>query len=214
MALINNLSISEGDISVVYNCISSLYLNHEVVFKNILNAPKVIIGVMGRAYEHKNLRIIKHVNDYLIEHCGFDVEFVFTLNDKEMMSLGFDLIDNMKSVGELKSNECAKFYKEVDILLFTSLLECFSVTPLEGLAMKVPVIASDRAFVHDVCKEHVFYVDPNNIKDIAMMIESVKREIDLEGKVERGYEYVMGLPNATDRAKRYLNIVVEELENV
>ncbi|TON79300.1 glycosyltransferase, partial [Vibrio parahaemolyticus] len=93
-------------------------------------------------------------------------------------------------------------------------LECFSVTPLEGLAMKVPVIASDRAFVHDVCKEHVFYVDPNNIKDIAMMIESVKREIDLEGKVERGYEYVMGLPNATDRAKRYLNIVVEELENV
>ncbi|HAT8492925.1 TPA: glycosyltransferase [Vibrio vulnificus] len=213
-ALVNNLSINESDISVVYNCISSLYLNHEVIFKSILDSPKLIIGVMGRAYEHKNLRIIKELNDYLMEHCDFDVEFVFTLNDKEMKLLGFDSIDNMKSVGELKSNECAKFYKKVDVLLFTSLLECFSVTPLEGLAMKVPVIASDRDFVHDVCKEHVFYVDPNNIKDIAIMIENVKHDVDLGSRVERGYEYVMGLPSASDRAKRYLKIVVEELENV
>lgn len=213
-ALITNLSIKESDISVVYNCISSLYLSQNVIPKNLLNYQKIKVGIMGRAYEHKNLSMIKDLNIHIGHYCDFDVDFVFTLNSDEMKALGFDSISNMRTMGELKTNECICFYNEIDILLFPSLLECFSVTPLEGLAMKVPVIASNRDFVREVCKEHVFYIDPNDIEDIAHTIAKVKNMADLVSKIELGYEHVINLPDASNRAKSYLNILLEELENV
>ena len=50
----------------------------------------------------------------------------------------------------------------MDAIIFPSLLECFSATPLEAMAMEKPFFASDREFIRDVCSDYALYFDPED----------------------------------------------------
>ncbi|MDC7696781.1 glycosyltransferase [Vogesella indigofera] len=206
----------KGRISVVQNCASSLYreenrwrpLDGEVSFDTL----GIVLGFLGRGYPHKNLAILKEVSRLLHEQYKLPCNFLFTLDKAEMTRHGFAGVENFKSVGPIDMAQCPSFYQNIDGLVFPSVLECFSATPIEAMIMKKPVFASDLPFVRDICGEHAHYFQPFNAADIAQRIaQSFADPKLLSCMTESAYFYALSSPTAKARAKGYVTLIEKVL---
>lgn len=201
-------------IDIVENCFSSLYLqkNQWIELSSPIESEsgEIRIGYISRAYPHKNLDILLPVAEYLKKHSSLKFKFYVTLTDAEWKKFPYAYRLNINNVGPLSVAECPSFYQAMDGIIFSSLLECFSATPLEALVMRKPLFASDRDFVRDICKQHAIYFDPLDAKDIALKIlhwfESTPK-FTRDEFIENAYCYVLSLSTAKDRAKRYIEII-------
>ncbi|HIF9162832.1 TPA: glycosyltransferase [Photobacterium damselae] len=206
-----DLGVSNNSIFTVSNCISSIYDDKDSWIKlnnDIKTKENFTLGFIGRAYIHKNLDILKDVNEILLNKYNMSCDFLFTLTVEEMEQCGFTKLPNFKTVGKIDVKQCPSFYDKIDALIFPSLLECFSATPIEAMKMNKLVFASDLPFVSDVCKDAAYYFDPMDADDIAktIMLGVQSPELNLE-KIQQGKEIVNSLPTAQDRAKNYLDIL-------
>ncbi|WP_060983173.1 glycosyltransferase [Vibrio splendidus] len=205
-----SIGFNSNNISVVSNTISPLFYD-SLCWSNIPNSfvkKKFTIGFMGRAYSHKNLKVLKSVSGILNHNFNIDADFVFTLDENEMEALGFDVLPNFYSLGSLTLNQCPSFYDLLDCFVFPSLLECFSVSPLEALKMGIPVAASDRDFVREVCGDAAVYFDPLNEYDIARVISEIFISDTLRQElIEEAAKRICSLPNSTDRTIKYIELM-------
>lgn len=200
-----------NSIFTVSNCISSIYENKKSWLKldyDLERTDNFTLGFIGRAYLHKNLDILKDVSRILLSKYNLNCEFLFTLTNEEMKECGFSELSNFKSVGKIDVKQCPSFYDSIDALIFPSLLECFSATPIEAMKMNKLIFASDLPFVRDVCKDAAYYFDPMNADDIAetIMLGVKSPELNFK-KIQLGQEIIVSLPTARDRAKNYLDIL-------
>ncbi|MEZ9543701.1 glycosyltransferase family 4 protein [Vibrio sp. 10N.286.48.C11] len=213
MALTENRKVDIDKISVVENCVSGFFNNKPETWAGIslpFNKSDHVLtfGFLGRGYYHKNLKILAKVSHILENDLNLTHRFLFTLTDDEMADLEFNDLPNFHSIGPINSNQCPSFYREIDALIFPSLLECFSATPLEGMLMKVPVFASNLPFVKDVCEDHVFYFDPYDAQNIARVIfDNLTLNQELTSVLVNAYHFALSKPSAKDRAKKYLNCI-------
>ncbi|KPA96674.1 MULTISPECIES: glycosyltransferase [Pseudomonas] len=203
-------------IDVVPNCISSLYFDPakwEPLGFSLPAADVLRIGYVGRDYPHKNLDVLPDVSRTLREVYGVDVEFCVTLSDSEWAARSDSFKAAVKNVGVLSVSQCPSFYQQMDAVIFPSLIECFSATPLEAMVMGKPLFASDRGFVRDVCGEWANYFDPLDAEDIAKTInlyfstEERARCI----KLQAAQKYSAGFSSAKGRALSYLDIIERAL---
>lgn len=199
-------------ISVVSNCVSSIYEDENnwqtlaFDFSNLVE--NVTLGFIGRPYLHKNIEILTSVNDILISKFKMKCNFLFTFTEDEMKSCGFSKHSNFYTVGEINTAQCPSFYKSLDALVFPSLLECFSASPIEAMRMNTTVIASDYPFVKEVCRDAAFYFNPLSADAIAETIYNTFENTELRAqKKQLGCQLVKGLPTAEERAVSYLNII-------
>lgn len=214
-ALIRQGIFNKESISVVHNTISSLYLDRKQW--KAIQLPKKIkeisIGLVSRDYPHKNISILPTVAKLLNEKHGLPVKFYFTLTDREWAKYKDQFGAYGETIGELCVTECPSFYEQLDAVVFPSLLECFSATPLEALSMRVPLFASDRGFVRDVCADHAIYFDPLDADDIARAIANYfLGDGKSDEELEEARNYVLSFSSAEERAKRYLEIIEQYLE--
>lgn len=213
-ALVTNRNYSSERVDIVENCVSSVFFLNEKEWTPIKNLPfnedgVLTLGFLGRAYSHKNLAILSSVNNILISKYKLNARFVFTLNEEEMRTLEFDKISNFYTVGSLNIDQCPTFYQLIDALVFPSLLECYSATPIEAMLMKVPVFASELPFVKDVCKDKVFYFDPLDPESIAESIYyGFNDSALLNHIVEDAFSHAIVMPNARERALKYLELII------
>jgi glycosyltransferase involved in cell wall biosynthesis len=212
-ALMSDILLSNKNISVVENAISEIFFKPKEwkpINQNINLKADMTLGFLGRSYEHKNLKILIDVNKVLIRKYNLRCNFIFTLTESEMEKNNFNEIPNFFSSGSITLNQCPSFYELIDALIFPSLLECFSVTPLEAMIMKKQVIASDRKFIRDVCQEHALYFDPVNPSNIADVIYHYFLHIsDNFVKIEKAYSHAIRFSSANERAQKYIEIINE-----
>lgn len=206
------LNYFEKQIDVVSNCVSSIYDNKNLWRTVFFDKSKLInnytLGFIGRGYTHKNLAILKDVSKLLELKFNFKCDFLFTLSKSEMKSFDLDGLDNFFSVGPISVYQCPDFYKLLDALIFPSLLECFSASPIEAMKMNTTVIASDYPFVKEVCENAAFYFNPLSAESIANSIFNAFSCGELrEEKKKLGIKLVSRLPTAKNRAESYLNII-------
>jgi|AntDeeMinimDraft_8_1070380.scaffolds.fasta_scaffold00133_8 glycosyltransferase involved in cell wall biosynthesis len=214
-SLVDKKVCGKESISIVHNSISSLYLDPKQWERVYLprNANEIAIGFVTRDYPHKNISILAAVAKLLNEKYELPVRFYFTLTNEEWGNFREQFGEYGRTVGALRVTQCPRFYEQLDAVVFPSLLECFSATPLEALSMRVPLFASDRGFVKDVCAGYAIYFDPLNADDIARVIANYflgDRKSDDE--LERARNYVLSFSSAEERAKRYLGIIEQYLE--
>ncbi|WP_305815687.1 glycosyltransferase [Photobacterium leiognathi] len=203
------LGYNKNNIKVVSNTISNVFFEDDWTPINYKKSNKFTLGFIGRNYIHKNISILKDVNLILKRKYNTFCDFLFTLNDDEMINNGFDKFDNFYSVGEIKVEQCPSFYQQIDALIFPSLLECFSAAPIEAMKMGKLVIASDLPFISDVCKSSARYFDPLSAESIALSIYKAINEPEInEMMIMDAKNLVHHLPTAKDRAEAYLNILL------
>lgn len=169
----------------------------------------VTLGHVGRAYSHKNLSILPAVRQTLWDRYGVKATIRTTLNEAEWASQSEAFRSSIENVGALSLRECISFYQDLDGVIFPSLLECFSAAPLEAMAMRLPLFASDRAFVRDFCGDIPFYFDPLDPGDIAA---AIVRCLDLApeelaARLDQGVSHVLAQPTAKDRGKRIAELL-------
>lgn len=201
----------EDSVDVVYNCLSSLYFDQSkwcevCVEKN----PGAVfsVGLISRDYPHKNISILPDVKSILFSKHGLEVDFFVTLNESEWLTRSELFRQSIRNVGALSVAQCPRFYQQMDAVIFPSLLECFSATPLEALFMEKPLFASSRGFVRDVCGDYANYFDPIVAESAADIISKYIKEKSIDKKrLAEARQHVVNFSSAGKRARDYLGII-------
>lgn len=210
----------KDNIHVVYNTVSNVYFSPEkweVI--NIKPSENFKIGLISRDYFHKNTNILPKVKEILKIKYQKDVDFYVTFNEHEWVNKSSYFQENIINIGPLKVNECQSFYEVMDAIIFPSLLECFSATPLEAMIMKKPLFASDRDFIKDVCLDFAFYFEPTDQNSAAAVINNFienKKNNELDIKLIAAQTYAKNFSTARQRAVKYTQIIencLNEKEN-
>ncbi|MBE3658941.1 hypothetical protein BOO92_19925 [Vibrio navarrensis] len=206
--------VNSSKIFIVHNTISSIYDNPK--FWQPVNINKedgvITLGLPSRDYPHKNLDIMPLVSIKLKAKYDFEVRFAVTLNELEWSTKSEIFKTYVVNVGELTPEQCPSFYQKLDGVFFPSLLECFSATPLEAMAMGKPIFASDRDFVRDVCMSHACYFDPTDIDNVADVIFYHYSQNDFgDSALSEASSHAHNFSSARNRAEKYLSIMLSNI---
>lgn len=208
--LIRELGIKPDRIHVVHNCISSIYLD-DTAWSHVDISHvdcDLRLGFLGRNYVHKNTAIFPGIVDALMQSHGIKAMFYVTFTDDEWNACTSRFREACINVGPLSVAQCPSFYKTLDGVVFSSLLECFSATPLEAMAMEKPLFASDRPFNRDVCNEHAHYFDPLSPESAASAIASVFANGGPNMEALRAARnYAVNFSSPKERAEKYLALL-------
>lgn len=213
-ALVAKKNIDSDKISIVYNTVSSLYLDTIKWKPIIIEKEKEVLslGIVTRDYSHKNLEVLPFVAEILNTKYSIKSRFYVTLNELEWANKNDFFKKYVSTVGSLSPEQCPSFYEQIDGVVFPSLLECFSATPLEAMVMEKPLFASDRGFVRDVCQDHAIYIDPLNAKDIAYKIANYFQSDKINRmELEQAKVHALNFSSAKSRAEKYLQIINNHL---
>ncbi len=201
----------ESQVVVINNTISSVYLDPSLWsdFSLPVKRGDLSLGFLGRNYPHKNVALIPEVKRLLQTRYGLSVDFYVTFNEAEWSMASEELKAAVVNVGVLDVVDCPGFYRSLDGLFFPSLLECFSASPLEAMAMGCPVFSSDRPFNRDVSKEYACYFDPLDASAAAKVIADYFRlnEDIRKRRLDSARSYALNFSSASGRARRYLDLL-------
>lgn len=207
--------ISSADkIHVVNNCLSSIYYSPEKWLP--VELPKVTgnfkFGFVGRNYPHKNTEIFPLVREILYEKFNLNVDFYVTFNDVEWENCSSEFKNSVINVGALSVVQCPTFYKKMDGVIFPSLLECFSATPLEAMAMERPLFASERSFNRDICQNYANYFDPLDPASAAAVIANyIKDGSKVDEVLQDAKKHAFSFSNSQERAHQYLDCLIDSV---
>ncbi len=206
---------SEDKIEVISNTVSSIFELCDCW--QPINIPQmrksdVCLGFIGYPYEHKNILILKDVVSILYDSYSINANVLLTLTDDEMNERGFDEHRGFYSVGAIRLEQCPNFYKSIDFLIFPSLLECFSASPIEAFKMNIPVLASEREFVQGVCDNAVVYFDPLDAADIAKKVAYLfNSKLTQQDLIKKGNVVSESLPSSLERTESFLDLINSKL---
>jgi glycosyltransferase involved in cell wall biosynthesis len=198
------------EVFVVNNTYSSIYnqifLWEEIPFN--FDDKKIKLGYLGRNYAHKNTKIFPELIRILRNNYGMDVDIYVTFDENEWSNCTEEFKRVVINVGQLSVSQCPKYYLKLDGVIFPSLLECFSATPLEALIMNRPLFLSDRDFNRSIVKEFGFYFDPLDVHHIARVISNYfNKSNHLSLMLQNSRKYVLDNFDASERMDQYLKII-------
>lgn len=158
---------------------------------------------------NKNMECIPKIIEELHKVNVTDVKFILTINEgifKEKFSAYKDIIN----LGPQAANKCPELYEQCDAMFLPTYLECFSASYPEAMIMEKPILTSDLEFAHDICRDAAIFFNPDNPKDIAEKILSLKNSDDLyEALVKKGLDRLQSFPIPIEKTKKILTIIVE-----
>jgi len=208
--LIRELGISPERIHVVRNCVSSVYLDKSLWQSFAIPAVNgyLRLGFIGRNYIHKNTEVFQVIAKILERTYDIKARFYVTFTKEEWGACSADFREVCINVGPVAVTQCPAFYQSLDAVVFPSLLECFSATPLEAMVMEKPLFASDRSFNRDICEDHAFYFDPLAPESAASAIAQVFLNGGPNKEALRAArEHAMNFSSARERAEKYLALL-------
>lgn len=166
----------------------------------------------SRLYPHKNIDVLGPALQRLADEHDVRAQLVLTLDEREWERLDPATRAVSVTVGPLTVAQMPSLYTACDAAIFTSLIESFSITPLEAMVSGVPLVASDRDFVHEVAGESAWYVDPLDPASIAAGIaRAVGAPEERARRTALGLGIARSWPSAADRARDYLDLVDDQL---
>ncbi|MBX5463203.1 MAG: glycosyltransferase [Steroidobacteraceae bacterium] len=159
-------------------------------------------------YVHKNIEIIPMAAAELARRgLGDKFEFVTTIrNDEPALArinatarqLGVTKMIN--NVGPVNLIDGPRLYESCDAVFMPSLLETFSATYPEAMAMGLPIITTDLDFARGICGDAAVYYRPKDARAAADAICRVHGSRELHDRlVEEGRRRLLRFPEA--RAK-------------
>lgn len=209
-ALIRELGIEPERIHVVRNCVSSIYLNKgRWLPLDIPDADHALhLGFLGRNYVHKNTNIFPRIVQVLRETHNIDATIYVTFNDEEWSACSREFRSACINVGPIAAAQCPVFYSKLDAVVFPSLLECFSATPLEAMVMRRPLFVSDRPFNRDICHNHAQYFDPHAPEEVANLIAQMFGNGGPDRvALEAARDHALSFSSPVERANQYLALL-------
>ena len=157
---------------------------------------KLKLFVLTHYYTHKNLEIIVDVFKKYQDKLR-DVVVILTISEEQhpgakrllAMIKQLRLENNIITVGSLRQQELAAYYRNCHALFLPTLLESFSGTYLEAMNFQTPILTSDMDFAHNICGDAAIYFDPIDVDSVYNAIIKFKDAPDIARQlVEAGHD--------------------------
>ena len=213
--IIQKLNVRSDRILVLPNSVNHRFLTAgRCLERNTPNKPARVF-CLSAGYRHKNLCIIGKVAEILARRYNITCKFILTLPRKDWSPIASDaerrgVLSYLDNIGPLTLDQCVEQYKLADCLFLPTLAEIFSVTYLEAMAMKVPIITTDLDFAHDVCRDAAVYYDPLSAEAAASAIHSVLTDLSKwKDYIERGERRLRNFPDQETKYRILIDWLVE-----
>ena len=192
--MVKYLNIPENKITVTYNGVSNTYkpvtdAKELTKFKKEYSLPSQYILYTGVQRSHKNiLRLIK-AYDMFRKKGNKNVHLVLAGPIDAVYSEIPNLIQELHlekyihRLGLFPQAGMAKLYSAARVFIFPSLYEGFGIPPIEAMQCDTAVVASNTSSIPEVCSEAAMYFDPNNIEQMAEVLEEAVINTQLREKL-------------------------------
>ncbi|MBI2826023.1 MAG: glycosyltransferase family 4 protein [Planctomycetia bacterium] len=200
-------------IAVVSNTCGKHYLDKGGLRPFPARGSRVRILCFSAPYKHKRIEIIAQVAKELeARRPQIDFEFVTTLKDDEPLlaelnrrAKALAVESRINNIGPVAVADGPELYRTCDICFLPTVLECFSATYPEAMAMGLPIVTSNLGFLRDVCREAALYFPPDDAAAAAVrIVELVDDEALWNRQVLAGKHVLSTLP---DSSSKYLEFV-------
>ena len=202
-------------ISVVRNNCAAHYYAAETYARPIAGTP-IRILTFASAYKHKNIEIIPFVAKEL-KQLRPELEFVFRLTIDPKAPLALKIMNSAKqlgveqqieNLGPIPLSQGPTMYQECSICFMPSLLETFSATYPEAMAMRMPIVTTDLDFARDICGDAAIYYSPRDPSDAAKKLLSLTEQpAQYTDLVEKGKQQLTKFPTPTEKSQQYFSLL-------
>jgi glycosyltransferase involved in cell wall biosynthesis len=209
-------------IAVVANTCGQHYLDRQGSQPFPESGSRIRILCFAAPHKHKRVEIVPQVAKALAsKRPELDFEFVTTINEgdpvlKAMNSsakaLGVEArINNLGPVPVAKGPE---LYESCHICFLPTVLECFSATYPEAMAMGLPIVTTDLGFLRDVCRDAALYFPPNDAGRAAdRLLTLLDSQAIWNRLIQAGKHMLSGLPTAPQKYRQYAGLLERLLHN-
>lgn len=206
------LNIPAESVTVIPNSISNEYYLLAKRERNVVEFCDFASGVvtvfcLAADHVHKNLGIVPEVCALLMQKYQQKVRFVLTVPENsrtwekihaQAKALGVG--EFVLNVGVLNTNACIQWYQSSNLVFLPTLLEVFSATYLEAMAIGLPIVTSDRMFARDACGDAALYCDPCDPQDAARVIDELIRSPESYSRIaQAGLKQFSFYPNPAEK---------------
>jgi len=216
--LMRILGIDSSRIRVIANTHADLFRGGAEPCREEAADGMVYVFCLAAPYPHKNLGIIPEVARLLKDGTdGKGYRFIVTLPDEGeevrkfwAKARRYDVTDMIENAGRLRLEECPGWYARSDIVFMPTLLEVFSATYPEAMAMGRPIVTTDLDFAHDICADAAVYYSPQDPRDAAERIKRVTHDKALrESLIRKGRERVATFPRINEKYRLTMQWITE-----
>lgn len=179
-ALSLRLGIGHDRIAVAPNEPHSVFMESPASVRPWTGRSPLRLIYPARGYNHKNHRFLSKIVRAGAERLPFALEFHVTLRSEEWRQLAESERLGLVNHGEVSPQELKRLYSTVHAVVFPSLMECASATPLEARIMGLPLLASERDFVTATAGAASLFFDPVDPKSaVDSILEFSRRSSEI-----------------------------------
>jgi len=157
-------------------------------------------------HTHKNLESISKVAAELHRAAPGKHHFYVTLKSADYEKLYSEVEREwITNIGPVPSSEGPALYHFCDGMFLPTLLECFSASYVEAMAMGRPIVTTNLSFAKIICDSAAAYYSAESVQQAAKQLERIRTDHSFrEGLIQNGKERMLEFPSATKRADMYL----------
>jgi glycosyltransferase involved in cell wall biosynthesis len=201
-------------LEVIHNGIDSSWLEPISEVRPQL-APYFLF--VGNLKPNKNLQGLIQAFAQIVERLPHDLVIVgqrsgFITSDSRAEPLARAVGSRVKFTGFVGLEELRQWYRHAAALVFPSFYEGFGLPPLEAMAVRCPVIASNAASLPEVCGDAALYCDPSDIATIAQAMLRIASEHDLRERLIAAGQQKVTEYSWADSAARTAAVLQRALE--
>ena len=119
-------------------------------------------------------------------------------------------INEKNFTGELNRKDVLKILTQSDIFVFASSSETFGITLLEGMAIGIPIICSNKSSLPEILKNGGIYFNPKNDLQLSNKIDLLIRNKQLR-KIKSQQSKKLALKFSWENNIKQFNILIESL---
>jgi glycosyltransferase involved in cell wall biosynthesis len=138
------------------NTIKLIYVSPLFIYKNQLTVAKAYSKLKNK---YKNLEI------------NFIGEYKHNINLFNKIINENPSVSSKNFIGNKKHKEVIDSIANSDIFIFASSSESFGITLLEGMALGLPIVCSNKTSLPEILGQGGIYFNPNNYHELAAQIE-------------------------------------------
>ena len=211
------IGVSPDNVDIVENSCAAVFNAADLAPSRSPDSGEVLRLVYVSAYyPHKNIEFIPAVAEALRRKAPDQgLEFIVTLPDDEpgLQRLLADaaargVSDCIRNAGRVSLRQIIELYRDAHLCYMPSLLETFSATYPEAMALGRPIVTNDLDFAHANCGNAAVFAAPNDADAHADAILGLLRSSsDWDACIERGIARLAELPDARRKYELYVQAI-------
>ncbi len=170
--ILKNFNLKTNKVTTTHEAVDP---NFKIIHKSSIINPESYILYTGNLYPHKNIEVIIKSLQILpqIKLKIICARNYFSQKIESLVSK-YKLESQVEFLGYIPDKDFKNIYSKALALVHPSLMEGFSLTGLEAMALGCPVISSNSSCLPEIYQDSVIYFDPNNPKELAKQIQKLK----------------------------------------